>query len=269
MECTLFILLLVSGSLCTGNYSYLGTGTSLAVCQPDTCALLSEVATMREKLRAMAQTQDRLEQSLSTLVQKMATVEANLQHYKTQAEQLWKVNQEQDEQLRELKDVTTTTNSKVAFTVALGISVGPFQQDTPLKYPVVISNIGGGYNPATGIFTAMVRGAYYFRFTMYNNNSGQPNSVVSLMKNSQLVVTTWDTVGNDYHDSASNAAVVQLGAGDSVFVKLYAKRVLYDDSNHYNTFTGFLLYTFWKTVTWDGQWLNYAEENAISLKLYN
>lgn len=133
MERTLFILLLVSGSLCTGNYSYLGTGTSLAVCQPDTCALLSEVATMKEKLGAMAQTQGRLEQSLSTMVQKMATVEANLQHYKTQAEQLWKVNQEQDEQLRALKDIATATNSKVAFTVALGVSVGPFQRGTPIK----------------------------------------------------------------------------------------------------------------------------------------
>lgn len=243
MERTLLILLLVSGSLCTGNYSYLGTGTSLAVCQPDTCALLSEVATMREKLGALAQTQGRLEQSLSTMVQKMATVEANLQHYKTQAEQLWKVNQEQDEQLRALKDITTATNSKVAFTVALGVSVGPLQQDTPLKYPKIISNFGSGYNPATGIFTAMVRGVYYFRFTMYNNNLGQPNSVVSLMKNSQSLVTTWDTTGNDQHDSASNAAVMQLEAGESVFVQLYANRVLYDDSNHYNTFTGFLLFT--------------------------
>lgn len=198
---------------------------------------------MREKLGAMTQTQNSLEQNLRAMMQKMATVEANLQHYKSQAEELWKVNQAQDEQLKALKEITSASSSKLAFTAALGASRGPFQQNTPVKYQKIISNIGSGYNPATGMFTAMVRGVYYFRFTMYNNNSGQPNSVVSLIKNSQHLVTTWDTTGNDNHDSASNAAVVQLEAGDSVFVQLYANRLIYDDSNNYNTFSGFLLFT--------------------------
>lgn len=237
------LLLLVSSSMCSGNYSYLGTGTSVAVCQPDTCALLSEVPAMREKLAAATQTQSKLEQNLSAMMQKMATVEADMKSYKSQAEELWKINKAQDEQLKTLTDVSTATTSKMAFSAALGSSVGPYQQDTPLKYQRILSNIGSGYNPATGIFTARVGGVYYFRYTMYNNNAGQPNSVVSLMMNSQRLVSTWDTVGNDYHDSATNAAVVQLEAGDSVFVQLYASRVLYDDINYYNTFSGFLLFT--------------------------
>lgn len=241
MDRVFLLLLLVSGSLCTGNYSYLGTGSSLAVCQPDTCALLSEVAAMREKLAAMTQAQSTFEQNLGTTMQKMATVEANLQSCKSQAEELRKVNQAQNEQLKALTDVTSTSTSKVAFTAALGSSTGPFQQDTPLKYQRILSNIGSGYNPATGVFTAMVPGLYYFSYTMFNN--GQPNSVVSLMMNSQRVVSTWDTVGNDNHGSATNAAVVRLEAGDSVFVKLYATRVLYDDDYYYNTFSGFLLFT--------------------------
>lgn len=129
----MLLLLLASGSLCTGNYSYLGTGTNLAVCQPDTCALLSKVAAMREKLGVM--TQSRLKQNLSAVMQKMATVEANLQYYKSQAEELWKVNQAQDEQLKALKDITSATTSKVALTSALGGSVGTFEQNTRLKYP--------------------------------------------------------------------------------------------------------------------------------------
>ncbi|XP_070710256.1 C1q-related factor-like [Pempheris klunzingeri] len=243
MERVFLLLLLVTGSLCTGNYSYLGTGTSLAVCQPDTCALLSEVAATREKLAAMTQTQSTLEQNLSAMMQKMATVEANLQSYKSQADALWKKNQEQEGQLKTLTDTTSASVSKIAFTAALGNTVGPFEHDTPLKYQRILSNLGSGYNPATGIFTAMTRGMYYFSYTMYNNNSGQPNSVVSLMMNSQRVVSTWDTEGNDSHDSATNTAVVQLEAGDSVFVQLYANRVLYDDGYYYNTFSGFLLFT--------------------------
>lgn len=243
MESMFFLLLLISSSMCSGNYSHLGTGTSVAVCQPDTCALLSEVAALREKLAAATQSQSKLEQNLSTMVQKMATVEADMKSYKSQAEELWKINKAQDEQLKTLSDVSTATTSKMAFSSALGESVGPYQQDTVVKYQRILSNIGSGYNPATGIFTARVRGVYYFRYTMYNNNAGQANSVLSLMMNSQRLVSTWDTVGNDYHDSATNAAVVQLEAGDSVFVQLYASRVLYDDGYYYNTFSGFLLFT--------------------------
>ncbi|KAM8740642.1 collagen alpha-2(VIII) chain-like [Acanthopagrus schlegelii] len=198
---------------------------------------------MREKMAATTQTQSRLEQTLSTMMQKMATVEANMQSYRSQVEELSKVNQAQEEQLKALKDIASANTTKMAFTVALGSSIGPFKQSTPVKYQSVLSNIGSGYNPSTGIFTARVRGMSYFRFTMYNNNSGQPNSVVALMMNSQRLVHTWDTVGSDNHDSASNAAVVQLEPGDSVFVQLEATRALYDDAYNYNTFSGFLLFT--------------------------
>lgn len=136
-------------------------------------------------MEAMTQTQSRLVENLNAMVQKMATVEANLQHYKSQTEELREVNQAQNEQLKALKDITSGSTSKRALTAALGNPVGPFQQNTPLKYPKIFSNIGSSYNPATGIFTALVRGVYYFRYTMYNNNSGRPNSVVSLMMNSR------------------------------------------------------------------------------------
>lgn len=241
MTSMFLMLLLISCSMCAGNFSHLGTETSLAVCQPDTCALLSEVGVAKEKLAAAARAQSMLEQNLSTVMQKMATVEANMQSYKSQLEELQKLNKAQDEKLKSLQHVTSA--SKIAFSAGLGVSVGPFEQDTPVKYQRIISNIGNSYNSATGIFTAMVRGIYFFIYTMYNNNSGQANSVVSLMMNSQKVVTTWDTVGNDMHDSATNMAVLQLEAGDSVFVKLYAHRLLYDDVNYYNTFSGFLLFT--------------------------
>lgn len=89
MKRMFLLLLLVSDSLCAGNYSYLGTGTSLAVCQPDTCALLSEVAAMREELAAMTRRQSRLEQNLAAVMRKMATFKANLQSHKNPAEELW------------------------------------------------------------------------------------------------------------------------------------------------------------------------------------
>lgn len=238
----LLLLLFFSSGLCAGNSANLGTGSSLAVCQPDTCALIGELAATREKLAAVTQKQSTLEDSLGDVMRKMADVEANLQLFKREAGELKETNRDQDEQLKALKEITSVSQVKVAFSAALGGSVGPLPLNTPLRYQRIISNIGSAYNPATGTFTARVRGAYYFQYTMYNNNVGKPNSVVSLMMNGERVVSTWDTEGDDVHDSATNAAVVKLEAGDSVFVTLYANRLVYDDSNYYNTFSGFLLF---------------------------
>ncbi|XP_070991446.1 complement C1q-like protein 3 [Oncorhynchus clarkii lewisi] len=203
---------------------------------------------MKERLGTMDQTQAALKESFGAMGQKLGAVETKLQGSESQVEELKKVNTAQEEELKALKKSLSTAQPKVAFSAALrdsgGGHIGPFTTNTPLQYKRVFSNTGSSYNPATGIFTAMVRGMYCFRYSMYSNNSGRPNSVVSLMKNSEMLVTTWNTDDSmNVHESASNAAVVQLEVGDGVYIQLWANRVLYDDRNNYNTFTGFLLFT--------------------------
>lgn len=95
---------------------------------------------------------------------------------------------------------------------------------------------------ATGIFTAMVKGMYFFRFSMFNNLNPVPSSVVSLMKSGERLTSVWDTSGTDSNDMGSNAVVIALDVGDNVYVELAAKRVVYDDVMNYNTFSGFLLF---------------------------
>ncbi|XP_030203302.1 complement C1q-like protein 3 [Gadus morhua] len=156
--------------------------------------------------------------------------------------ELQRLIQEQAQQLMALKESTLAAVPRMAFTAALGHSLGPVHIDLTVKYPLIISNIGNGYNPATGIFTARVSGMYYFRYTMFNNLGSRSNSVMSLMKNSQRMVSTWDTSGSDDNDTATNAAVLQLEEGDNVYTRLYANRQIYDDGANYNTFSGFLLF---------------------------
>ncbi|XP_005944936.1 complement C1q-like protein 2 isoform X1 [Astatotilapia calliptera] len=136
---------------------------------------------------------------------------------------------------------------QVAFSVALLDSgfgnTGPFDSPTPLRYKNIFSNTGSGYNPSTGIFTAMTKGMYFFRFSMFNNLNSVPNSVVSLMKNGKRLTSVWDTSGSDANDMGSNAVVIPLEVGDNVYVELQANRIVYDDSMNYNTFSGFLLFT--------------------------
>ncbi|XP_023866520.1 complement C1q and tumor necrosis factor-related protein 9 [Salvelinus sp. IW2-2015] len=113
--------------------------------------------------------------------------------------------------------------------------IGPFTTPIPLQYKV-FSNTGSSYNPATGIFTATVKGMYYFRFMMNNLNT-PPNSVVCLTKNGQRLVSVWDTVGTDAR--GSDAVVIPLEVGDNVYVELQANRLVYDDTMYCS---GFLLF---------------------------
>ncbi|KAF3699936.1 Complement C1q-like protein 2 C1q and tumor necrosis factor-related protein 10 [Channa argus] len=89
----------------------------------------------------------------------------------------------------------------------------------------------------------MVKGMYFFRFSIFNNLSPVPNSVVSLMKNGERLTTVWDTSGTDTNDMGSNAVVIPLNVGDNVYVELQENRIVYDDEKNYNTFSGFLLFT--------------------------
>ncbi|XP_063058710.1 complement C1q-like protein 3 [Engraulis encrasicolus] len=117
---------------------------------------------------------------------------------------------------------------QVAFSAALRDSdsgdIGPFTVATPLKYKKVFSNTGNSYNPSTGVFTALVKGMYFFRFSMFNNLKSPPNSVVSLRKNAERLVSVIDYVGSDSHDMGSNAVVITLETGDDVYAELEVNR---------------------------------------------
>ncbi|XP_024128819.1 complement C1q-like protein 3 [Oryzias melastigma] len=154
--------------------------------------------------------------------------------------------QNADREILKLRSLVGGT-PQVAFSAALRDSgagdIGPFTTATPLKYKKIFSNYGDCYNPFTGIFTATVSGVYFFRFSMFNNLSPTPNSVVSLKKNDERLTSVWDTKGTDSNDMGSNAVVIPLKAGDTVYVELQENRLVYDDLMYYNTFSGFLLFT--------------------------
>ncbi|XP_063072138.1 complement C1q-like protein 2 [Engraulis encrasicolus] len=136
---------------------------------------------------------------------------------------------------------------QVAFSVGLLDSnngnTGPFTEATPLKYKKVFSNMGSCYNPSTGVFTALVKGMYFFRFTMFNHQVSSPKSVVYLKRNGQVVASVWDMGAGDSNDTGSNAAVIPLEVGDNVWVELRPNTVVYDDSGlSLTTLSGFLIF---------------------------
>ncbi|XP_067342070.1 uncharacterized protein [Channa argus] len=143
-------------------------------------------------------------------------------------------------QMAEIQQIFAESR-KVAFSAALTTAgkIGPFNTETQLIYKRVFTNIGGGYNSDTGIFTAPVKGVYYFRFTAFNNKNGEWLAV-NLYHNSQKILHNSELANG--HTSISNGLVLQLEQGSTVSLRLQINCGLYDDTSSLNTFSGFLLF---------------------------
>lgn len=138
--------------------------------------------------------------------------------------------------------------SRSAFSVALTDTrrcVGPFREESVIKYESVFLNLGDGYSTSTGVFTAPRAGVYSLALTVYSD-AGSPGATLAacarLRRNGGVLAAPSENNMQDQEDSVSVTMAVQLSAGDRVDVVLPAGCFLCDSSSHYNTFTGFLLY---------------------------
>ncbi|KAI5630328.1 complement component 1, q subcomponent-like 4 like precursor [Silurus asotus] len=157
--------------------------------------------------------------------------------------------QQQTASLSELKlkvekvERENTERPKVAFSAGLPSGQkGPFAYETNLIYTKVVSNIGGAYDPLTGVFKAPVKGVYYIRFTGAAYNTNRHNMGINLYKNSEMILHLGEGLGDGMLRHVSSGLVLELEVGDLMYTRLFANYALYDDHLLRNTFTGFLLY---------------------------
>ncbi|KAF4115032.1 complement C1q-like protein 2 isoform X2 [Onychostoma macrolepis] len=134
---------------------------------------------------------------------------------------------------------------EIAFSASLMESgsghIGPFTTDITLTYRNVFTNIGNAYNPITGIFTAPLKAAYMFTFSVYDHANPSTPSTVSIMKNGEKVVMAHGHQAQ-YVVNSSNGVVLILEVGDVVYVRLWSGRRIHDNLNNHNTFSGYLLF---------------------------
>ncbi|XP_070709281.1 uncharacterized protein [Pempheris klunzingeri] len=134
---------------------------------------------------------------------------------------------------------------KVAFSASLTDAghVGPFNTDITLKFSKVFTNIGQAYSPTTGIFTAPVRGVYYFRFTLRDNRASSWIGAKLYHNDERLMLNDDYSTPTSYaYAIVANALALQLEKGDVVRIDLGASHGVFDDSNDHTTFSGFLLF---------------------------
>ncbi|XP_036438554.1 complement C1q-like protein 3 [Colossoma macropomum] len=114
-----------------------------------------------------------------------------------------------------------------------------FSKDEVLKFSNVITNLGGRYDSSTGTFTCRSAGVYHFSYHLVKTGVSLRADLVL----NDRVVAGAVAVDALHTDTASNSAVLQLRAGDRVYVRLNkSDSTLKDTQNLFSTFSGYLLY---------------------------
>ncbi|XP_036451276.1 complement C1q-like protein 3 [Colossoma macropomum] len=171
-----------------------------------------------------------------------------LEFYQSQIEELKKQNTALEgrvvstevgvEALRE----DNSCRRKVAFSFASGLndSLGPLSTDTILVFSKKITNVGNAYSKITGVFTAPLRGVYYFRFNVLGYSSSY-RLAVCLYKNEEKILDVTEFPKGQY-EYAVGGATLLLQEGDQVYVKLRSNSQIIDNIDNHCTFSGFLLF---------------------------
>lgn len=130
---------------------------------------------------------------------------------------------------------------RVAFTATLSQSQS-FTTVATLVFSNILTNIGGGYNAVTGIFTAPLGGVYVFDCKLTNKQYSDGPSIY-FVKNG---ASQGSNVGNEgptnSFRSSSSSIVLELIPGDRVWVKVVGFVSLHTKTiNGDQILTGFLL----------------------------
>ncbi|XP_062604695.1 complement C1q tumor necrosis factor-related protein 7-like [Saccostrea cucullata] len=132
-------------------------------------------------------------------------------------------------------------SQRIAFTAGVTSDSSSWNSGT-LVYNKVINNVGGGYNPSTGIFTAPVEGDYVFYVSIQSYGSKHILIDIVLNGSSKVRATAYSYTSNEAEDVGTNLVTLRLQKRDKVWVKHYSGTGYdtYTDAPSV-TFSGFLI----------------------------
>ncbi|XP_067462908.1 heavy metal-binding protein HIP-like [Thunnus thynnus] len=198
-------------------------------------------AALEARMNASEKVVEELMRENIDLEARLSTSEKAVEELKTENTDLEARMSSTELQVEELKG-GSADRPKVAFSAGIANNgyIGPYGDWTTLKFNNIYTNIGEAYNPNTGIFTAPVRGAYYFRFSGWDMRSSMMG--IQLNHNGTMVFYSFNrTLGGGFV-AVSNGCVLQLEKGDVIELVLRPDGGIFDDGNDENTFSGFLLF---------------------------
>ncbi|KAK7089095.1 hypothetical protein V1264_024360 [Littorina saxatilis] len=135
-----------------------------------------------------------------------------------------------------------TLQQRVAFTAHFNEG-GPINIGTtaPIPFSHVTINVGNGYNPNSGVFTAPVSGVYLFLLHVKGDYTRKIIVEVEIVKSSTVLFLTGVHNELNTHAQTSASVAAHVNAGERVFVRHHSGPTTLD--KWYDTaFSGFLLY---------------------------
>merc|ERR1712156_146725 len=113
------------------------------------------------------------------------------------------------------------------------------QANTKVKYDTIFTNVGGGYDSTTGIFTCPTPGLYVFQFHALSHSTSQ--MWLELHHNYNYVASIYGHVDNDYA-AGGNSVILRLAKNDQVYILTTDASDLYGQpAEVYGTFSGYLI----------------------------
>ncbi|XP_049896549.1 complement C1q-like protein 2 [Epinephelus moara] len=188
----------------------------------------TDLISLETRLTAAESKTSDLEKENADLQTRLSSSESELLLSKSRIDQLEREN---------------TERPKVAFYTALtdAGTLGPYNTDITLKYSKVFTNIGNAYNPATGFFTAPVKGVYNLQFTVCGNLQGYMG--VYVYKNNQRIMYNDERKEEGGVEYFTKSVVLELMAGDEIHLVLPSSYSVFGNTNNHSTFSGSLLFT--------------------------
>ncbi|XP_027142870.1 centromere protein F-like [Larimichthys crocea] len=231
------------------------TKVHVELLQRENSVQTTELMSLETRLSATESEASDLQKQNADLQARLSSSESELLTSKSRIDQLEKENADLQARLSSSESELLTSKSridqlekenaakpKVAFYTALTRAgrVGPYNMDTTLKYSIVHTNIGNAYSPTSGFFTAPVKGLYYLQFTVSEVLRGYMG--VKVYKNNQRIMYNQEFNHGDSHGYFTNSVILELIAGDIIYLALPSGQSAYDNGNNHNTFSGALLF---------------------------
>ncbi|XP_052788681.1 uncharacterized protein LOC128223440 [Mya arenaria] len=109
--------------------------------------------------------------------------------------------------------------SPVAFFATLSTSFTTSTFSQTLVFEKVVTDVGGGYNPGTGVFTAPVDGLYVFSTSvMVDLSTSTTDAKIRINKNGSKVVYLYFNDSDGNFETVSGTVILSMQVGDTVNV---------------------------------------------------
>jgi len=113
------------------------------------------------------------------------------------------------------------------------------RKGSPITFERSLTNLGGGWGRSGSVFTCPASGTYYFSWSALSSSNKELR--LALVRSGEEVAASW--ADRDGYQTASGSAILNLRAGDTVWLELEEGEV-YEPSHSrrgYATFNGYRL----------------------------